>query len=131
MPWDSDQLVSMLDLIGYAHIPPHTTPPSPPAPPLPPTETASDCCCSVSAPASENPPEPPLPPTLWARIPVELLPEVVMAPLCKTVTSLPNVPSAALPPKDAAIPAPSRLRAKAPEKPPLPPPPPMDWAKMP
>ena len=83
----------------------------------------------------ELPPEPPPPPMLWARIAVEKLPEVViLAPVELMLTAPEGPPPAPAPPMvtpafTEALPEADKLTLVA--LPPLPPPPPTLWAKIP
>jgi hypothetical protein len=81
------------------------------------------------------PPAPPPPPRLWAKIAAEVLPFVVIeAPLEFTFTDWAKPPPEPLPPMVApAFTEPLAEALKLPLRllPPLPPPPPTDWAKIP
>ena len=88
-----------------------TVPPGVVELPLPPSDTSPP----------ELPPSPPLPPTLCAKITMESVAVVVIAPLLVTETAPPLPPLEPLPPSET----------RPPELPPPPPPPPMLWAKMP
>jgi hypothetical protein len=98
----------------------------PPEPPEPPTLAEIDAPSDTLA-ATAKPPLPPPPPIDCARMPSELAPFVLKVPAVSTSTvpapppapPFPATPSAALKtePPDAAM-----------ANPPLPPPPPMDWA---
>jgi hypothetical protein len=88
-----------------------------PSPPLPPTAT------ETPAPTASVPlPRPPPPPIDWARMPTDSVRLVVIdAPLLVTVTVPASPPAPALPPNEN----------QPIELPPLPPPPPRDWAAIP
>ena len=91
----------------------------------------------LTAPESERalPPAPPPPPRLCARIAAEVLPAVVIVlPVEVTLTDWALPPPDPLPPMVApAFTEPLAEALKLPLRllPPLPPPPPTDWAKMP
>jgi len=107
-----------------------TAPPLPPEPPEPPTLTATETTPTLAE--MLDPPVPPPPPTLWARMPWELFPWVMMVLPLVTETSPPPPPDPPDPPSatsTAREPA-TAVLAEIP-KPPSPPPPPTLWARMP
>ena len=63
-----------------------TAPPLPLEPPEPPTEIPP------TNPATPVPPRPPPPPTLWAKMPAELMPSVVIAALEWVTLTVPPLP---------------------------------------
>ena len=86
----------------------------------------------------EEPPLPPPPPMLCASMPLELLPSVVMSPVWRTITAPLVSPEPPEPPTpmDRALLAASgvellKAMSKVKAEPPLPPPPPMLWARTP
>ena len=106
-----------------------TLPPCLPAPPLPPTLTDAAAVRDKATPIPK-PPIPPPPPTDCARIALEFSPFVVIAPSFVTVNE-PPLPAA--PPFAPTLTLPAKVCAAAPliVYPALPPPPPMDCARIP
>ncbi len=101
-----------------------------PVPPDPPRLSAP-ARRALAARLSAKPPSPPPPPIDWATRPAEFAPAVSMVPRLSAETPLEKPPDPPLPPTTRLAEPP--LSPTAPEalKPPLPPPPPIDWARMP
>ena len=104
---------------------------APPPAPEPPTDELSPPPEVENAPATLKPPLPPPPPTDWAKMPFERAPSVWTAPSLSTFTTPPLLATPPAPPTPCAALSPPVEPAAEIEKPPLPPPPPIDWARMP
>ena len=126
-PWVTRKLVELAAKLLMTV----TSPAVLPLPPPPPVLVASAAPLFEKVPATEKPPLPPPPPTDCARMPSELFPPVKMSPVLVTFTVLPVPALLPDPPTLSALELSSMLRAPATEKPPLPPPPPIDCARMP
>ncbi|WP_439494694.1 hypothetical protein [Bosea sp. (in: a-proteobacteria)] len=115
-----------------------TPAPLPPPPPVPPRSTVAVIATGATAAATDMvlPPLPPPPPTDWATIPSDLAAKVVMAPSFVTFTAAPLPAFAPLPPiatvaEAAGRSGPPTAAEALVARPPWPPPPPIDWARMP
>lgn len=108
-----------------------TAPAVAPDPPLPPKLAARGTPSLVTARAPAKPPLPPPPPIDWAKMPDALAPAVPMLAWLVTDTSPDALPAPPAPPKLAATEPPLSEKDPATAKPPLPPPPPTDCARMP
>ena len=108
-----------------------TVPPAPPPAPNPPRPSAMDALPPAPEVTFDDPPDPPPPPTLCAKIAAELaVPWLDKAPAVLVTDTLPPAPPLVPnPPRDSAM---EDFDASALSEldPPLPPPPPIDWAKI-
>ena len=105
-----------------------TDPAAAPVPPDPPTLRLA--LPSIDAPpAAVNPPLPPPPPMDCAESTGVPPPDALSAPALFTVTALASLPAPPLPPT-ACVPDSPSVREAEMSDPPLPPPPPMDWATI-